>query len=98
MHVYIKCVCVSIYIHSSLHFHTRWGRRWAAEGEREGRGESAAGARPGTTQGKLNRQTTRLKWVPWHNHESRQSTTQGRNGQEGHATERFLKRDHAPLP
>ena len=51
-----------------------------------GRGESAAGARPGTTQGKLNRQTARLKWVPWHNHASKQSTTRGRNGQEGHAT------------
>ena len=30
-----------MYIHTYiLHFHARWGRRWAAEGEREGeRGE-----------------------------------------------------------
>ena len=52
-----------IHTHTSLHFRARWGQRRAAEEERErGREESAAGAGPGTTQGKSVRQTAQLKW------------------------------------
>ena len=90
-------MCIHTYIHPSMHpykhtyIHTYFtytlvGADDGPQRERgRGRVESAAGTRPGTTQGEVKRQTARLKWVPWHNHASRQSTTRDRNGQEVHA-------------
>ena len=98
IYIYVYIIYIYIYIHTCIHAYTHTYIHTyltstlvgADEGPRRergrGRGESAAGAGPVTTQGKLDRQAARLRRVPWHNHASRQSTTRGRNGQEGHAT------------
>ena len=99
-HTYITSLHFTSLHFTSLHFiSTLVGADDGPRRERgRGRRESAAGAGPGTTQGKLNRQTARLTWPLWHNHASKQSTTQGHSGQWGHATSRSQAGDHARLP
>ena len=106
MYVYIYIyiyICIYSYVRIHTYIHASLPRSLGpANGPRRervrGRRESAAGAGPGTTQGKMNRQTARLKWVLWRNHASMPSTAPDHNGQWGGATSRSLAGDHARLP